>query len=512
MAQVLRVVNLSKSFPGVVAVNDVSFVLGTGEILALVGENGAGKTTLGLILSGIHQPDSGQIFLGDRPVSFASPNDAIHAGIGMVFQELSLVGSLSVGENIFANRQPVGRMSLIKWGDLHRQTAEFLGRFHLDLDPRRSVKTLSLGQQQILEILKAISNDPKVLILDEPTSALAESELLYLVENIRTLQKQGMSFIYVTHKLSEVFQIADRVMVMRDGRHVASKPVVEVAEKDLVAMMVGREITNLYGTAAKTLGPEYFRVEGLTKKGVFENLSLQLRRGEILGLAGLVGAGRSDAAHAIFGAEAKDSGQIVLNGQVQDIANPADAMRRGIAYLAEDRKEEGLFVNMTVRDNLIAPSLKRFVTRLDLLSGRKIDQYATEKVEEYSIVTPSTTTKVVKLSGGNQQKVFLAARMGMNPQVILLDEPTRGVDVGARAEIYRILREFAAAGAGIIMISSDLPELIGMCDRILVMHQGRITGELTREEFSEEKILAYAAGLALAAEKPVAAPEYEERP
>lgn len=512
MEQVLRVENLSKNFPGVVAVNNVSFALGEGEILALVGENGAGKTTLGLILSGIHQPDSGQVFLCDRALSFASPNDAIRAGIGMVFQELSLVGSLSIGENIFANRQPVGRMSLIKWRDLHRQTGEFLRRFDLDLDPRQPVKTLSMGQRQILEILKAISNDPKVLILDEPTSSLAESESAYLFENIRTLQKHGMSFIYITHKLREVFKIADRVMVMRDGRHIASKPVIQVAEKDLVAMMVGREITNLYGMAGKTLGPEYFRVEGLTRKGVFENVSLRLRRGEILGVAGLVGAGRSDAARAIFGAEAKDSGRIVLNGEVQDVASPADAIRRGIAYLTEDRKEGGLFVNMTVRDNLIAPSLKRFVSRLDLLSGWKIEQYASGKVKEYSIVTPSDTTKVIKLSGGNQQKVFIAAWMGMNPKVMLLDEPTRGVDVGARAEIYRILREFAAAGAGIIMISSDLPELIGMCDRIIVMHQGHITGELTRAEFSEETILAYAAGLALAAEKPAAATADAERP
>jgi ABC-type sugar transport system ATPase subunit len=501
MEHVLRVENLSKSFPGVVAVNDVSFVLGEGEILALVGENGAGKTTLGLILSGIHHPDGGQILLCDRPVAFASPNDAIRAGIGMVFQELSLVGSLSIAENLFANRQPVGRLSLIKWGDLHRQTEEFLRRFNLDLDPRRLVKTLSMGQQQILEILKAISNNPKVLVLDEPTSSLTESELVYLLENVRTLQKQGMSFIYITHKLSEVFQIADRVMVMRDGRHIASKPVSQVAEKDLVAMMVGREIANLYGTAGKTLGPEYFRVDGLTKKGVFEDLALRLRHGEILGVAGLVGARRSDAARAIFGAESKDGGRVALDGEALDIARPADAIRRGIAYLTEDRKESGLFVNMTVRDNLVAPLLKRFVSRVDLLNGRRIEQYASEKIKEYFIVTPSSTTKVIKLSGGNQQKVLIATWMGMNPEVILLDEPTRGVDVGARAEIYRILRGFAASGAGVIMISSDLPELIGMCDRIIVMHQGRITGELTREEFSEEKILAYAAGLVVAAEE-----------
>lgn len=505
MQPVLRVENLSKRFPGVLAVNDVSFELSEGEILALVGANGAGKTTLGLILSGIHQPDGGRIFLADRLVGFPSPNDAIQAGIGMVFQELSLVGSLSIGENLFANRQPVGRLGLILWGDLFQQTAEFLGRFNLDLDPRRPVRTLPMGQRQILEILKAISNTPKVLILDEPTSALTESELAYLFENIRTLRKQGMSFIYITHKLREVSQIADRVMVMRDGRHIASKTITEVTEQNLIALMVGHEIADLYGTASNAPGPEYFRVEDLTKKGVFENFSLQLRRGEILGLAGLVGARRSDAARAIVGAETTESGRTVLRGRVQQIASPADAIRRGIAYLTEDRKEGGLFVDMTVRDNLIAPSLKRFVSRLDLLNTRKIERYASEKIKEYAIATPSTTTKVIKLSGGNQQKVFIAAWMGLNPKVMILDEPTRGVDVGARAEIYRIMREAAAAGIGIIMISSDLPELIGMCDRILVMHQGRITGELARNEFSEEKILTYAAGLHLPADPPVAA-------
>ena len=502
MDQVLRVEHVSKSFPGVLAVNDVSFSLGKGEILALVGENGAGKSTLALVLSGIHRVDHGQIFLEGQSISFAHPNNAIRAGIAMVFQELSLVGSLSIAENIFANRQPIGRMSLVKWSDLHRQTAEFLERFNLDLDPKQLVKTLSMGQQQILEVLKAISNNPKVLILDEPTSSLTESEIAFLFENIRKLQQQGMSFIYISHKLSEVFQIADRVMVMRDGHHVASKPVSQVTENDIVAMMVGHEITNLYGSASKTRGEEYFRVEGLTKKGVFENLSLGLRRSEILGIAGLVGAGRSDAARAIFGAETKDAGKVLLNGMAQDIVRPADAIRRGIAYLTEDRKGEGLFLNMYVRDNLIAPSLKQFASRVGFLNGRRIDDYASEKVKQYSIITSSNRAKVLNLSGGNQQKVLIAMWMGMKPEVILFDEPTRGVDVGARAEIYRILREFATAGAGVILISSDLPELIGMCDRIIVMHHGRMTGELTRDEFSEEKIMTYAAGLTLNDDKP----------
>jgi|YelNatPaOPRAMG01_1025707.scaffolds.fasta_scaffold00361_54 ABC-type sugar transport system ATPase subunit len=502
MEEVLRTESISKSFPGVLAVNDVSFSLQRGEILALVGENGAGKSTLSQILSGVHRPDRGQIFLEGRPVVFNSPIDAMHAGISMVFQELSLVGSLSIAENIFANRQPVGRLNTIKWGELHRKTAEFLGRFNLDLDPRRPVKQLSMGQQQILEILKAISTNPKVLILDEPTSSLTDAEIAYLFENIRKLQKQGMSFIYITHKLSEVFQIADRVMVMRDGRHIGSRPVAEVTENDLVAMMVGREIVNLYGSAGEIGGEEYFRIEGFTRKGIFENISFGLHRGEILGLAGLVGARRSDVARAIFGIDAKDSGRVWLEGKEIHITRPSDAIQHGIAYLTEDRKGQGLFLNMSVRDNLVAPSLKHFTSSGGFLNGRKIEQFAAEKVKEFSIVTPTVTKKVLNLSGGNQQKCMIAMWMGIEPKVILFDEPTRGVDVGARAEIYRILREFAAAGTGIIMISSDLPELIGMCDRIIVMYQGRITGELQRHEFSEEKILAYAAGLVTANHKP----------
>lgn len=501
MEEVLRAESLSKSFPGVLAVNDVSFSLRRGEILALVGENGAGKSTLTSILGGVLQPDHGQIFLEGHAVAFNSPIDAMRAGVSMVFQELSLVGSLSIAENIFANRQPVSDLGMIRWGELYRRTAEFLRRFDLDLDVRRPVKQLSMGQQQILEILKAISINPKVLILDEPTSSLTEAEIAYLFENIHRLQKGGMSFIYITHKLSEVFQIADRVMVMRDGRCIGSKAVGEVSENDLVAMMVGREIADLYGSAGRICREECLRVEGLTRKGAFENITFDVHRGEILGLAGLVGAGRSAVARAIFGIEPADSGRIFLEGREIHIARPSDAIRFGIAYLTEDRKGEGLFLNMPVRDNLVAPSLERFTRLGGFLNGRRMDRFAGEKVNEFSIVTPSIIRKVLYLSGGNQQKCMIAMWMGTDPKVIVFDEPTRGVDVGARAEIYHILRGFAAAGYGVVIISSDLPELIGMCDRILVMYHGRITSQLDRSEFSEERIMAYAAGLTVADER-----------
>jgi ABC-type sugar transport system ATPase subunit len=496
MTEVLKAENISKSFPGVLAVDDVSFTVERGEILALVGENGAGKTTLTQVLGGAHVPDSGNIILEGQPVVFHSPEDAIHAGISMVFQELSLVGSLSVAENIFANRQPVGQLNNIHWNELYRDTEEFLNRFELDLDPKGLVKRLSMGEQQTLEILKAISTNPKVLILDEPTSSLTEAEIIYLFQNIRKLQEQGMSFIYITHKLSEIFQIASRVIVLRDGKFVGSKNISEVTESDLVSMMVGRQITDLYSTVSKTAAKdEYFKVKNLTRKGSFENITFSLRRGEILGLAGLVGAGRTDAGRAIFGIDPKDSGQIFLNGEQLKISSPEDAIQKNLAYLTEDRKAEGLFLGMSIRENVIAPSIRAFTSRIDFLKQRQINHFAEEEVAKFSIATPSIAKEVLTLSGGNQQKVLVAMWMGIRPEVIIFDEPTRGVDVGARAEIYQKLREFAAEGTGILMISSDLPELIGMCDRILVMHNGRIKGEIQRKDFSEELILSYATGL-----------------
>ncbi len=495
MGDVLKVEQISKRFPGVLAVDRVSLHLQEGEILALVGENGAGKSTLTQIIGGAQRPDEGLILLGESPVSFNSPEDAIRFGISIVFQELSLVGSLSVAENIFANRQPVGALNTIRWGDLYKQTAEFLDSFDLDLNPHLLVKQLSMGQQQILEILKAISTKPKVLILDEPTSSLTEGEINYLFENIRRLQAEGMSFIYITHKLSEVFQIANRVMVMRDGRHIDTKPINEVNESDLVALMVGRQITNMYGARSNGNQDEYLRVDGFSRRGAFQDISFSLKRGEILGFAGLVGAGRTEVGRAIFGIDRKDSGRVTMNGVELHVTKPQDAIRHKIAYLTEDRKGQGLFLGMSLRENLVAPAMQKFTNAMGFLRRSLLDRHAAEMVREYAIATPSVDKKMLNLSGGNQQKALVAMWMGIQPEVIIFDEPTRGVDVGARAEIYARLRNFAASGVGVIMISSDLPELLGMCDRILVMHQGRVTGEVVRADFSEALILSYAAGL-----------------
>ena len=495
MEEILRTENLSKEFPGVKAVDNVSFSLMKGEILALIGENGAGKSTLSQIIGGVYKPDKGQFFLEGRPAVFSSPSHALEQGISMVFQELSLVGNLSVAENLFANRQPTGRLGNIKWRELLRATTAFLQRFELHLDPRQLVKYLPAGQQQILEVLKAISSNPKVLILDEPTSALTEAETAYLLANIRKLQGEGMSFIYITHKLSEVFQIADQVLVLRDGKFVGKRDIHAVTEQDLVSMMVGREIGNLYGASGKRSEDAYFRVQQLTRDRFFKDISFSLMRGEIIGLAGLIGAGRTQIGRSIFGIDPLDAGQIFLDGEEIHAPEPLSSIENGIAYLTEDRKGLGLFLGMSVRENIVAPSLRRFSGRSGFLDGRRIDRFANEAVEQNSIATPSITKKLNNLSGGNQQKCLIAMWMGINPKVIIFDEPTRGVDVGARADIYQKLRDFAAAGAGVIMISSDLPELIGMCDRILVIHHGRISGEIDRSDFSEERIMAFSAGI-----------------
>ena len=496
MAELLSLENVRKAFPGILAVKDVSLGIAPGEILALVGENGAGKSTLSQIIGGALRPDSGRVLLDGREVSFGSPLDAILAGIAMVFQELSLVGSLSIAENIFVNRQPVGALGRIRWRELHARTAAFLEKFEVTLDPRMLVKRLSKGQQQILEILKALSTDPKLLILDEPTSSLTETETAYLFDNIRRLRSRGMSVLYITHKLSEVFKLADRVAVMRDGAFVGSTRTAQTSEPQLVAMMVGREISDIYGARA---GPgseaPHLAVRDFSRAGRFSGVSFTVRRGEILGLSGLVGSGRTEVARAIVGLDPRDSGEVALDGVPLRIGNPRDAIRSGLVYVTEDRKDLGLFLNMALRDNVIAPTLRDFTSRPGFLQNGRITAFASSVASAFSISTPSVLKKVGLLSGGNQQKSLIATWMSTDPKVVILDEPTRGVDVGARQDIYRKIREFSEKGVTAVMISSELPELIGMCDRILVMHQGTIRGEVPRAQFSEELIMSYATGL-----------------
>ncbi len=496
MSTKLRVEHLKKSFPGVLAVNDISFSLKEGEVLALLGENGAGKSTLTKMICGAHKPDKGEIYIDEIPHIFDSAHDAMKSGIGMVYQELSMVGSMSVAENIFMNRQPT-KVTGIEWKKLYADTAELLKKFELDIDPKTLVKHLSVGTQQLLEILKAISFNPKVIILDEPTSSLADAEVELLFNNIDNLKKEGYSFIYITHKLPEVFRIADKIMVMRDGCYVGEKNINEVNEHDIVTMMVGREIKELYGEEHKNRQisqDNMFEVKNLTAKGLYENISFGVRKGEIIGFAGLIGAGRTEMALGIFGTHKRDSGEILLNGKQLDINSPADAIKNRIAYLTEDRKKLGLYLRSSVRDNIVATCFGKFSGKVFVNDGA-ISDYAKKEVERFLIATPSIHQKINNLSGGNQQKALISMWLGIEPNVLIIDEPTRGVDVGAKAEIYENIKKYSDLGNAVIVISSELPELIGLCDRLYVMHKGKISGMLDREEFSENKIMRYATGI-----------------
>ncbi|MHC4198757.1 MAG: sugar ABC transporter ATP-binding protein [Planctomycetota bacterium] len=496
---VLEVRDVVKTFPGVRALDGASFRLRRGEVHALVGENGAGKSTLIHILAGVHQPDSGEIVLEGERVRFPDPHASAERGIGVVFQERSLSVNLSVAENVFANRQPVTNrwLGLIDRTRLHEETSELLRLFRLRVGPGTPVRRLSAALQQLVEILKAMSARPSILILDEPTSSLSAAETELLFENIRRLKTEGLSVIYISHHLGEVFEIADRVTVLRDGRHVDTCEVGSIAEQELVGKMVGRELADLYGRRSGEIGAECFRAEAASRGSDFRDVSFSVRRGEIVGVAGLAGAGRTELGRGIFGAEPLDSGTMYLGGKPVTIRSPTEAIANRIGYLTEDRKEQGLFLEMAVRENCVAANLGAFSSRMGLVDEEAVTDFARRCREDFNIVTPGLDQKVVNLSGGNQQKVLLSMWMAVRPKLLIVDEPTRGVDVGARSEIYHRLRELAASGVGILMISSDLPEILGLSDRVLVMRNGRLVRELTSEEASEENVISHATGLGM---------------
>jgi ABC-type sugar transport system ATPase subunit len=495
VSEVLRVEHLKKTFPGVLAVDDLSFSLEAGEVIALLGENGAGKSTLTKMICGALKPDSGSMYLEGKKVSFDSSHDAMKSGIAMVYQELSLTGEMSVAENIFMNRQPTNAAGLIKKAKLNEDTQRYIDMFHINAEPGTRVKHLPGGEQQLVEIAKAVSLQPKVLILDEPTSSLSSNAIERLFGIIAELKKKGYSFIYITHKLSEIFRIADRVIVMRDGQYMGTKNIGEVTEQDLILMMVGREIKDLYAGSdmAVNIGDAFFEVRGLSSVGLFNDVSFSLRRGEILGMAGLVGAGRTEVALAIIGMAKISSGKILLEGKELSIKNPTDAINAGIGYITEDRKKMGLFLDYSVSANLISASLDKF-SRRGYMQDKEVKKFSEAQVKDYSIACTSIRQKVNKLSGGNQQKCLLSMWMSKSPKLLIFDEPTRGVDIGAKSEIYEDIRKYVDMGGGALVISSDLSELLGICDRILVMYRGRIFGEVGKDEFSEVTIMAYASG------------------
>ncbi len=494
---VLQVRDIVKTFPGVRALDGVSLDLARGEVHALVGENGAGKSTLMHILGGVYSPDSGSILLDGAQVAFTDPHSAARHGISIVFQELSISHNLSIAENIFANNQPVGRCNLIDWRELHKQTRTLLDMFDWDIDPATPVGELPAAQQQVVEILKAIAKKPRVLILDEPTSSLTAVETRLLFRTVQRLKEAGLSVIYISHHLSEVFELADRVSVLRDGKRVATCSIADVTEDDLVRKMVGRELADMYGRRESAIGGECFRIENACCAGRFDDISFSVGKGEIVGVAGLAGAGRTEMGRAIFGAEQLDSGQVFLEDKPVRIRDCGDAIAHGVAYLSEDRKGDGLFLDMSIRENCAAPSLGKFADSRGMMNDSAAASFARTSAERFGIAAPTVEQQVGLLSGGNQQKVLLAMWIGIGPKLLIADEPTRGVDVGAKSEIYAILRRLAADGVGILLISSDLPEILGLSDRILVMRQGRLAGEFSREEATEESIIACAAGVAV---------------
>jgi ABC-type sugar transport system ATPase subunit len=498
---VLEARDIVKTFPGVRALDGVNLKVRRGETHAIVGENGAGKSTLMMVLTGVHRPDSGSIILDGREMRFSSPQDAVRQGVSIVYQELSLVSSLSVAENIFANRQPVNALGAVDRAELRRRARECLALFDLEsIDPSTLVRNLSPASQQVVEILKAISTEPSVLILDEPTSSLTEIEVDRLFDNIRTLTKKGIACIYISHHLSEIFRIADRVTVLRDGRFVCDADVAGIDEDFLVSNMVGRTISDIYGEKPdpSSFGAPRFEARGLARSGAFSGASFSVRAGEIVGFSGLVGAGRTDVGLAIFGAQPPDSGTMLLDGAPVAPASPREAIDLGIGYLTEDRKSQGLYLDFPVRANLAANRLES-LSAGPLVSDRLVDEAAEKAVREYRIASGEGRKPVRTLSGGNQQKVLLGAWIGIEPRLLIVDEPTRGVDIGARSEIYGFLRALAGRGTAIIMISSDLTEILGLSDRIYVMKSGRIAGELDGRKATEESVIALATGSVQAA-------------
>ncbi|MGA2498655.1 MAG: sugar ABC transporter ATP-binding protein [Tepidisphaeraceae bacterium] len=494
---ILELRDIVKTFSGVRALDGAKFDLRPGEVHALVGENGAGKSTLMNVIAGVHRPDSGQILLAGRPVSFTSPHHAAQHGIGVVFQELSLVPNLSVAENVFAHRQPVWALNLIDWRTLHEQTQQLLSLFDLDVSPTTLVRDLSMAQRQVVEILKALSHRSRAVILDEPTSSLTAVETDLLFAHIRRLRQEGVAFIYISHHLAEIFRVADRVTVMRDGKYVETFAINAVDEEMLVRRMVGRELLNVYGRRSVPIGQPCFEVRGASRSNHFHNVNFTLRRGEILGIAGLVGAGRTDLGRALCGIEPLDSGDLMLDGVRLRVQSPQQAIRGGLGYMTEDRKDQGLFLRMSIRDNCAAPSLSAFTGRLGWIDDGRIDEFAEACRDRFNIVASHTQQRAGNLSGGNQQKVLLSMWMGIGPQVLIVDEPTRGVDIGAKSDIYALLRELAGAGVGIIMISSDLQEILGVSDRVLVMRDGCMVAEFTGARATEENIIAAATGVEL---------------
>jgi len=496
---ILEMKNCRKQFPGVLALDNVSLSLKRGEVHALVGENGAGKSTIMKVLIGIHKLDEGEILLDGKPFEAKHPSEALEKGISMVPQEIDLLPNMTVEENIFAGRE-ISKGLVVNKKTMLERTREAMKSLDLDIDPKTKVSNLSTSQMQMVAIVKAIAFNADIIIMDEPTSAISDREVRRLFEVIRKLKAQNKTIIYISHKMDEIFEITDRITVMRDGKWIGTVLTSETTKDELIQMMVGRDLSSIYVKDAPKSG-DYdenevlLRVEGLTRENEFENISFEVRRGEILGIYGLMGAGRTEMVETIFGLRKPDAGKIILGKDNIDINSTSKAIGKGIGFVPEDRKLNGLNLISSVKNNISIVYLYKVLRANFILNFKKEKRISDEKIAELRIKTSSRDTIVGTLSGGNQQKVILAKWLLGNPDILIMDEPTRGIDIGAKAEIYKMMDKLAKSGKSIIMISSELPELLGMSDRVIVMHEGKITGVIDRdEEKSEKTVVAYAIG------------------
>jgi len=490
---VLALRDVTKSFGAVRALRGVSLQLFAGEAHALAGENGAGKSTLVKIMAGVHRPDGGEILLDGRPVEFSSPADAQQAGIAVIYQEPTLFPDLSVTENIFMGRQPRGRFGRIDRAAMRRQAAGLFARLGVQLDPDQPARGLSIADQQLVEIAKALSRDARVLIMDEPTAALSGNEAARLFGVVRALREQGCAVLFISHRLDEIFELCRRATTLRDGAFVAEDLIADITPDDLVRRMVGRELDALFPKQEGTPGEVVLKVDRLTREGVFTDVSFQVRRGEIVALAGLVGAGRSEVARAIFGIDRWDAGSVEVLGRRLPPGSPTAAMAAGVALVPEDRRQQGLVMNLSIERNIALAGLSA-VRRGPLVSPALERSRARDWAIRLRLKYARLSDAVEVLSGGNQQKVVLAKWLAREPALLIVDEPTRGIDVGTKAEVHRLLSELAVGGIGILMISSELPEVLGMADRVLVMHEGRLVAEIPRAEATEENVMSAATG------------------
>ncbi|MDF2611878.1 MAG: ABC-type sugar transport system, ATPase component [Lachnospiraceae bacterium] len=487
----LRVSQIEKSFPGVKALDKIDFKVRRGTVHALCGENGAGKSTLMKIINGIYKPDAGQIFIDEKPVKIQNPIHARQHGIAMIAQELNYVPEMSIEENLFLGRLPVTKLGKVDWKLLRKKTIEFLKEENLPYKPTQKLKTLTVSDIQMLEIIKAISNNAEIIVMDEPTSSITHREVEMLFKKIKQLKEQDVSIVYISHKLDEVFKIADDITVFRDGAVVESHPASEMNMDQVISLMVGRKMDNVYPKEPVKIGDKLIEVKDLYSEGIFKNINFNVKKGEIVGFAGLVGAGRTEVMRALFGLDQYTSGAVLINGKEVAIKSVTDSINHKMVMLSEDRRRYGIIPIRSVMENASISSLEKVI-----YSGFAHEKEERKMVGEYfkkmNVKTPSLDTPIQSLSGGNQQKVLLAKWMLRDPEILILDEPTRGIDVGAKFEIYKLMVEMAKQGRAVIMVSSEMPELIGMCDRIYVMNQGKITGELNRDEFSQESIMKFA--------------------